>query len=271
MVAEPVFTPHNFFSEDYYGTPYGQFDYDRDPIYDPNLDYLHQPDTPSTETESSSCEPGDSHCHSTSESDGNFVPIAIPGAFAPGDGYGYEDDYYYEDDVYGYDDGYCDCAAIEAERDALYAELLLYKIKYEGYQPADYEPGYDRHSAYYDADPVYELPIYNAGPSYSSADPARTIYTPDEYAYAPLDEYYDNPLEDSYYSDPTAYYAGVGSSVFSGNPIEYFDNVVNQDLGPDYIPPSSIGVNIRDRPVVIDDSHHFNDHGHSHGPGGHTH
>ena len=41
IIAEPVFDPHNFFTENYYGTPFGQFDYDRDPIYDPHLDYIH--------------------------------------------------------------------------------------------------------------------------------------------------------------------------------------------------------------------------------------
>ena len=72
-------------------------------------------------------------------------------------------------------------------RDALAAELLLYKIKYEGYDGPSYiVPSYDREAAYANdayypagdlggyAEPGYVEPGY--------VDTGRT-YAPDEYAY----------------------------------------------------------------------------------------
>lgn len=69
----------------------------------------------------------------------------------------------------------------------------------------------------------------------------------------------ENPLNDAYYQDSTYYYDG---SYYDDSPVEYFDYVLSQDLNAGYQAP---------QPEF--DFHHddHDDHGHSHGPGGHHH
>lgn len=134
IVAEPVFDPYNLWAEDYYGPPEGQFEYDCDPLYDPYCDPIHHVEYDSTSTDETASQFEEK---SSSESDGNYVPIAIPGAFYPPDNHIIDQPYVEE--IVEYVE-VCDCYEIIAERDALAAELALYKIKYEGYLPDYVEP-----------------------------------------------------------------------------------------------------------------------------------
>ena len=220
IVAEPVFEPHNFFADDYYGVPEGQqFAYDRDPLYDPYLDPIHNLEFDSTSTDDTDSV-FESRTDKDSSSDGNFVPIAIPGAFYPPDNVIVEEPYYEE--IVDYVE-VCDCYEIIAERDALAAELALYKIKYEGYLPDYAEPvHYGRNTGYVEpALPSYDLPLY---PEAELLD-SRVIYTPDEYAYEPLDNYLNNPLEDDYYNDSSYYYEK--NTYGNNDPLAYYDYVVD--------------------------------------------
>ena len=213
VIPEPVFDPHNFYAEDYYGAPEGQFAYDRDAIYDPYLDPLHHVEFDSTSTDET---PSDNE-KSSSESDGNFVPIEIPGAFAPPHNIIVEEPYV--ETVVDYVE-ICDCSEVIAERDALAAELALYKIKYEGYLPDYVEPvqyyGFSHRTGYEDPLPTYDLPVVE-----------RKIYTPDQYAYEPLD-YAISPLDDPYYSDATVYYEPGDS--YGNDPYEFYDYVIDDAL-----------------------------------------
>lgn len=73
----------------------------------------------------------------------------------------------------------------------------MYKIKYEGYDGNYVLPSYDRESAYAN-DAYYPADIGYAGePEYFEGE--KTIYTPDQYYYEPLENYVDSPLNDPYY------------------------------------------------------------------------
>ena len=208
--AEPVFTPYNLFAD-------GDYKSSWKPFYDAYHDELHKPDPTSAETDSDLGTSDEIHPRSdeisakseSSESDGNYVPVLNP-TTQPGVGT-LVTELVLEDPT-----AECDCADIEAERDALKAELALLRLTYGLDDGAD-----------------ASLPRHGLGDAIS-VNLGDLVGDGSEYLHPGLDRasnYYDpalSPLNDPYYHDPTEFYAAQeAQSLHSGDPLGFFDYVVD--------------------------------------------
>ena len=211
-VAEPVFTPYNLFSD---------LDLNaKKPFYDPYTDPLHKPEPSSESTAEPHPDSGEISAKEESEADGNYVPILNPNLhYHNGSGLAHGlEEIVLQDPHYQA----CDCADIEAERDALRAELTLLKIRYEGYDPI------------YDGDLIPHLHHDHGHGDYLLHEDEYYVGDGSEYLLPGLGAptgYLDpalNPLNDSYYHDPTEFYKDADAHYHSGDPLGYFDFVTDK-------------------------------------------
>lgn len=200
--AEAEFTSYNLFPEGYDST--------WKPFYDPYHDELHKPVVASAESEphpdSDELSP-----HSEHESDGNYVaivnPVTLPAHSAA------------QPVVVEAAAPACDCAAVEAERDVLKAELTMLRLQFLGHAALEEEHHYAPTIRHGLADAII---------------PELVIGDGSEYLHPGLDRasnYYDpalSPFNDPYYHDATEFYAAqTTDDGHSSDVLGFFDFVTD--------------------------------------------
>ena len=186
--AKPEFDSYNLFPEGH--------DPSWKPIYDPYHDPLHKP-LPESE-ESSTHNPDDELApHSEEENAGNYVAIVNPYTV-------YDHSGYVAPVAPAEPAPACDCADVEAERDALKTELHMLKLQLR--------LGHDDHHA------------PTGYPSFSVGDGSEYLHSGLVAAHHEVSAH--NPFNDPYYHDPTEFYAHQMEEA-QDDPLSYFDLIVN--------------------------------------------